>query len=231
MNMSVNNNNDNEQTPEFYEKAREKMVKTQLVTTGVQKKSLIDRMATLERESFTPQEFKIIAYSAREIPVLPTRYMIDPMNIGLLLDKIDFDTVKKIMILGDSTGYVAALLSEAIDNIVTVDNTQGFSENVTALMTQFDIKNVTVFNNDIALGCPDNAPFDLIFINGAVQQIPDNLFAQLSPQGKVLTALKKAFISEAVFQYKLNDIIQTERLFECSISLLPEFSKKSKFVF
>ena len=46
----------------------------------------------------------------------------------------------------------------------------------------------------------------LIFINGSVQKIPDDLFTQLSPNGKILTAIKKPFISEAVFQYKLNGI-------------------------
>jgi protein-L-isoaspartate(D-aspartate) O-methyltransferase len=222
---------DNKYTPEFYQEAREKMVKTQLITTGVLQQSIIDRMGTLEREKFLPSEFKIIAYSAKEIPVLPTRYMLDPMNTGLLLDKIDFDNVKKIMLLGDNTGYIATLLSEAIETVVTVDNTKNFSENINSVITEFDIKNITVVNGDIAMGDSNNAPFDLIFINGAVQQIPDILFNQLAPQGKVLTALKKSFISEAVFQYKIDNTVQTERLFECSISLLPEFSKKSKFVF
>lgn len=222
---------DNKYTPEFYQEAREKMVKTQLITTGVLQQSIIERMGTLEREKFLPSEFKIIAYSAKEIPVLPTRYMLDPMNTGLLLDKIDFDNVKKIMLLGDNTGYIATLLSEAIETVVTVDNTKNFNENINNIITEFDIKNITVVNGDIAMGDASNAPFDLIFINGAVQQVPDILFNQLAPQGKILTALKKSFISEAVFQYKIDNTVQTERLFECSISLLPEFSKKSKFVF
>lgn len=227
--MSVDD--DNKPTPEFFTQAREKMVKTQLVTTGVQRQSIIDRMATLEREKFTPQEFKIIAYSAREIPVSAKRYMIDPMNTGLLLDKIDFDSVKKIMILGDTTGYVTALLAQTVEEIITVDNSDNFVENITALMAELNIQNVSVIHHDISVGYPNHAPYDLIFINGAVQQIPDTLFEQLVPQGKVLTALKKAFISEAVFQYKANGTVQTERLFECAISLLPEFGKKSKFVF
>jgi protein-L-isoaspartate(D-aspartate) O-methyltransferase len=213
------------------QEARAKMVRTQLVATGVQKHSIIERMGELEREKFTPEEFKIIAYSAKEIPVSASRYMLDPMNLGLLLDRIDFDSVKTVMVLGDSTGYVAALLAGIIENVVTVDNVKNFTENLNAIITMLNIDNITVIENDIDKGYPAGGAYDLIFINGSIQKSPDDLFAQLSPQGKILTALKKPFISEAVFQYKTNGTIQTERLFECAISLLPEFGKKSKFVF
>lgn len=214
-----------------YEEARDNMVKSQLVATGVQKHSIIERMGELERELFVPEEFKIIAYSAREIPVSNSRYMIDPMNLGLILDKVDFDSINKVMILGDSTGYVAALLADIIDDVVTVDNTKDFSKNITELLNNIKVTNVKVVEGDIQKGYPDSSPYDLIFINGSVQQIPDEIFSQLSPIGKILTSFKKAFISEAVFQSKVNNTTQTEKLFECSISLLPEFSKKSKFVF
>ena len=98
-------------------------------------------------------------------------------------------------------------------------------------MNNLDIHNVKIIESDIQKGYAVDAPYDLIYINGSVQDIPDDLFAQLSPNGKILTTIKKPFISEAVFQYKIDDVIQIERLFECSVSLLPEFSKKSKFVF
>lgn len=218
-------------TSEEYEKAREKMVKTQLVATGVQRYWIIERMGELQREMFVPEEFKIIAYSGREIPLPHFRYMLDPMNLGLILDRVDFDSVEKMMILGDSSGYVTALLANIVDTVVTVDNIKNFSKNMTPLMEQLNIHNVKVIENEIQKGCPSEAPYDLIYINGAVQHIPNDLFAQLAPNGKILTTLKKPFISEATLQYKVGDAIQTERLFECSVSLLPEFSKKSKFVF
>ena len=231
MNMLPPKNDNTDEAQEALEQARAKMVRTQLVATGVQKQSIIERMGVLEREKFTPQEFKVIAYSAKEIPVSPSRYMLDPMSLGLLLDRIDFDSVKKVMILGDSTGYVATLLASIIENIVTVDNVNNFTENLTAITTMLGIDNVKTIENEIDKGYLEGSPYDLIFINGSIQKSPDDLFAQLSPQGKILTALKKPFISEAVFQYKTNGTIQTERLFECAISLLPEFAKKSKFVF
>ncbi len=218
-------------TSEEFEKAREKMVKTQLVATGVQKYSIIERMGELERENFTPEEFKIIAYSAKEIPLSPSRYMLDPMNLGLILDRVDFDSISKAMILADGTGYVTALLADIIDTVISVDTIKGFSKNITPILETLNIQNVKLIESDIQKGYPIDAPYDLIYINGAVQQIPDELFNQLSPNGKILTAIKRPFISEAVFQYKIDDTIQTERLFECSVSLLPEFAKKSKFVF
>lgn len=218
-------------TPEEYETAREKMVKTQLVAPGVQRYWIIERMGELEREMFTPEEFKIIAYSGKEIPLPESRYMLDPMNLGLILDRVDFDSIEKVLILGDSSGYVTALLASIVDTVISVDNVKNFSKKLIPMMEKLDIHNVNIIDSEIQKGCPAHAPYDLIYINGSVQQIPDDLFAQLSPNGKILTALKKPFISEAVFQYKINDTTQTERLFECSVSLLPEFAKKSKFVF
>lgn len=218
-------------TPEEYEEARERMVKTQLVAPGVQRYSIIERMGELEREIFTPEEFKLIAYSAKEIPLSGSRFMLNPMNLGLILDRVDFDSVSKVIVLGDGTGYVTALLADIVDSVVSVDNIDNFKSIVEKNLRDLNVENVEIIQGDITKGCPAKGPYDLIFINGAVQQIPDNLFAQLSDNGKILTALKKPFISHAIFQHKVGDTIQTERLFECSISLLPEFSKKSKFVF
>ncbi|MFT6072936.1 MAG: protein-L-isoaspartate(D-aspartate) O-methyltransferase [Alphaproteobacteria bacterium] len=218
-------------TPDEYKKAREKMVRTQLVTTGVQKKSIIDHVGALEREIFVPEEFKLISYSAKEIPLADKRFMLNPMDLGLILDRIDFDNTQKVLIIADGTGYVTALLSKMIDQVVTLDNVNNFKKNLDPILNSLDIQNVSVIESDVTEGWAAQAPYDLIFINGSVQQIPDALFDQLAPNGKILTALKKPFISHAVFQFKLQDAIQTERLFECSISLLPEFSKKSKFVF
>lgn len=220
-----------ELTPEQYSEAREKMVNTQLVATGVRRQSIINRASEIKREDFTPTEFKLIAYSAKEIPLQGSRFMLDPMNLGLILDRIDFDDIQNMLIIGDSSGYVSALLAGIVPNIVSVDSVEGFKNTVDKLLAEININNVHAIQGDLTKGHASEGPYDLIFINGAVQIIPDALFAQLSPKGKILTTLKKAFISHAVFQHKAGDTVQTEKLFECSVSLLPEFGKQSKFVF
>jgi protein-L-isoaspartate(D-aspartate) O-methyltransferase len=216
---------------EEYMKAREKMVRTQLVATGVRKQSLIERFGKIEREKYTPKEFKLIAYSAKEIPLAHKRFLLNPMYLGLILDCIDYDSIKNALIIADSTGYVATLLSSLINKITVIDSVLDFKKNLTPILEYHNINNIKIIEGDILKGYPQNGPYDLIFINGAVQQIPNIFFEQLSKNGKILTPLKKPFISQATFQYKINNTVQIERLLECSVSLIPEFSQSSKFVF
>lgn len=220
-------------TPEDFEEAREKMVMTQLMVPGVQKQSIMDGMLNLLREEFVPNEFKKIAYSAREILLPNDRFLLNPMDLGLILDRMDLNNIEKILIIADNPGYVTALLADIIPHVTTLDHVSSFKENMLQLIDTLELKNVTVFDHDILEGVPENAPFDAIFINGAIQKTPDNLFSQLSPEGRIYSFQKKQFISHAVSQFKSAETneIQTELLFETSVSLLPEFSQKSPFAF
>jgi|GEM_PF-2102844 len=225
--MEQNNNID------AFKEAREKMILTQLVATGVQRQSLLDAVYNLLREDFTPPEFKTIAYSAQEIRLPNERFLLSPMDIGLMFDRIDFDNAQKGLIIADSSGYATAILSELVEDITALDQTPEFTNNIQNIVSKYELKNVTIVENNVLAGCADHGPYDFIFINGSVQQIPDCFYDQLAPEGKIYCFQNKQFISHAVAQFKSPEdgSVQTERLFEASVTLLPEFKKASKFVF
>ncbi|MEM6603003.1 MAG: hypothetical protein AAF621_03040 [Pseudomonadota bacterium] len=219
---------------ESFEAAREKMIKSQLVAVGVRNASVLEAIRKTPREHFVPKEFRVISYSGKEIPVSKNgRYMLEPMVTGKFFQSAELDGKQNILIIGDSTGYFGALVS-GLAQSVTLLETEEFVETLRENMSSFEPEedvSIEVVSGDLTKGYAAKAPYDIIFINGSVKQIPDELFKQISAEGYILTAFRRGYICDAV-KYFLDGAgnVQHEKLFECSIGFLPEFNKKPSFM-
>ena len=83
------------------------------------------------------------------------------------------------------------------------------------------------------MGVPKEAPFDVIFIEGSVEENPNTLFDQLNNNGKLIVVLKPLNVSigKANLFFKLNNEIGNEILFDAQVSKLSIFKSKPKFIF
>lgn len=139
---------------------RAAMVASQLRTSDVNDPAVIAVMASVAREDFVPADRQETCYIDRAIPLGNGARMNPPLATGRLLTTAQISAGDKVLLLGDATGYTAALL-----------NAMGAK--------------VTAVTDAPAKGNAKNAPYDVILIDGAVDQFPAALSAQLKDDGRV----------------------------------------------
>jgi protein-L-isoaspartate(D-aspartate) O-methyltransferase len=95
-----------------------------------------------------------------------------------------------------------------------------------------DALNVRVVDGPLEKGCPGYGPYDVILINGRVPAVPEAIFQQLKPDGRLLAAVGEASVARAVLHTLSDGVIGARAAFDASVAPLPGFpSPKPAFVF
>lgn len=214
------------------EEARETMIKSQLMAVGVRNASILEAFREIDMQVFLPEEFKLIAYSGKEISFNDSRTMLEPMVIGKFLQNADVLPTHNILTVGDVSGYISALLSTMAKS-VTLLETEEFIDIAKQSIADAGLKkkNINFASGDITKGSPENGPYDLILFCGAAKTFDDSFYAQLTDDGAIISAAKRGYICDAIrYQKDENGHVQKENFFECSVEPLPEFKPKSTFI-
>jgi protein-L-isoaspartate O-methyltransferase len=86
-------------------------------------------------------------------------------------------------------------------------------------------------------GCKEFAPYNIIFIAGALQEVPDSLFGQLEDGGKIITILYKesdyvqnvdSALGTVVMIVKNDDILSKFELFSVNCFTLDLYDNTQK---
>ncbi|MFC5445676.1 protein-L-isoaspartate O-methyltransferase family protein [Rhizobium halophytocola] len=211
--------------------AREKMVDNQIRTTDVTAHSVLNAFLTVPREAFLPDNLKPLAYIDEDMPVAPGRYVMEPSPLAKLLQlaKIGKDDV--VLEIGCCAGYATALLSHLAGSVVAVESDEVLAANATATLAELGCDNAAVVSGDLEGGYPSEAPYDLIFVNGAVEEIPSALIGQLRQGGRLVTVLGLGNAARAVTLVRTGDSYSMSESFNAAVKPLPGFRRAAEFVF
>jgi protein-L-isoaspartate(D-aspartate) O-methyltransferase len=152
-----------------------------------------------------------------------------PSPLAKLLQLAAITKNDVVLDVGCGTGYVSALLSMLAGSVVALEEDEALSATATANLAAY--ANVTVVTGALEAGSPKGAPYDMIFVNGAVEEVPATLFAQLREGGRLVTvqgyggsARAKVFVAE-------RGAVSENVYFNASVKPLPGFAKAREFVF
>ncbi len=211
--------------------ARRNMLDSQIRPNRVTDERLIDALATVPREEFVPKDLRGVAYVDEDIPLGNGRYLMEPMVMARLMQAAAPAPGDLALIIGCGTGYAAAVLSHLVGAVVAVDGNAGLVQQATKTLTGMGNDTVAVIEGPLANGCPEQAPFDVIFFNGAVAEVPQNVSAQLADGGRLVAVVAGKAIGKATLTTRRRDIFTSREIFDAATPLLPEFERKSAFVF
>lgn len=164
--------------PPDFAAARRHMIESQLRPSDVSDPVVIAAMAVTRREDFVPAAQQHLAYIDRAVPLSGGRVLNPALSSGLLLTRAELSGNEKVLLIGAGTGYLAALLAGIVARVVAVEDNRALVEHASAALG--GMANVSVIESDLTQGHAADAPYDLIIIDGAVQQVPDLLVAQLA---------------------------------------------------
>lgn len=156
-----------------YDAARRAMVDNQLRPEGVTDAAVLAAMGSVAREEYVPEGARGFAYFDRPIVIGEGRAMMPPAALGRLLSALAPRAGERALVVGAASEYSTALLT-AIGLAVTV------------------IADPAA--NDAAAG----EGFDVILIDGAVDEIGQGLVDRLAEGGRLGGALRVGGVTRLV---------------------------------
>ena len=211
---------------------RKNMVESQVRPSDVTDRRITAAMQSLARETFVPAALQSLAYMDEALYVAPGRAMIAPRNLARLIQLAQIENTDVVLNVGALNGYSAALLSTLAKSVVALESDAGCAAKLTQSVADHGLSNVTIARGDLAAGYPAGAPYDVIWIEGAVEQIADALAAQLSVQGRIVAvAFSDGVACAAIWRHDGSGSLNRRCVFEADAPLLPGFETPKGFVF
>jgi protein-L-isoaspartate(D-aspartate) O-methyltransferase len=214
-----------------FDAARRNMVESQIRPNRVTDERLIAALASVPREEFVPKELRGVAYIDEDLPIGDGRYLMEPMIMARLMQEASPTPGDLALTIGCGAGYAAAVLSHLVGAVVAIESSSALAQQATKTLTGMGNDTVAVIEGPLADGCPDQAPFDVIFFNGAVAQIPENIAAQLAENGRLVAVVTGDGIGKAKLATRRRGILTSREVFDAGTPLLPGFERKTAFVF
>lgn len=214
-----------------YEAQRVKMVDNQIRPTDVTSHSILSAFLSVPREEFVPADKKPLAYIDTDIAVGGGRYVMEPSPLAKLLQMATIRKEDVVLEVGCNTGYGSAVLSTLATAVVALESDEALAAAATGNLSRLGYDNVAVVTGPLEAGYKAEAPYDVIFLHGAVALIPQALFDQLRDGGRLVAVIGEGNASRATLFIKERGVIASRPVFNTAVKPLPGFAPTPEFVF
>ena len=215
---------------------RLKMVDGQVRTTDVTAPGIIAAMLEIPREQFVPARRRSLAYIDEDIELtLPgdsdARFLMEPSPFAKLVQLADVGSGDFVLDVGCATGYSAAVLSRLASSVIALECDAGLAAAATENLSRLGYDNVVVVEGPLQEGYAPEAPYDVIFVGGAVDEVPAALFDQLKDGGRLVAVTGSGNSGVARIYVKDDGIVSSRRGFNAAVRALPGFHSEPAFEF
>ncbi len=214
-----------------YSVARTHMIDGQLRPNEVNDERIIDAINAVPREKFVPKTKRDVAYVDEDIAVGEGRFLIEPMIFGRMLVAANIQASDLVLDIGCATGYSAAVMSHLSDAVVALEENEGLADIAEKRLTELEIMNTAVVKGALGSGVSRQGPYDVIFMGGAVEDIPMTVIRQLKEGGRLICVKTVNGVGRGHVVTMRNGIPAGRDLFDANIAKLPGFEAPMGFEF
>ncbi|MCW5647763.1 MAG: protein-L-isoaspartate O-methyltransferase [Sphingopyxis sp.] len=207
---------------------RSAMIDSQLRTSDVVDPAVIDAMGLVAREAHVPPALASVAYMDRSIALGGGRALNPPLVIGRMLVAADIRPGMRLLLIGSSTGYTAALVAHMGAEVYAVEEDDELMAMARAAAGDANIQWIA---GPLAAGAPDAAPFDRIIIDGAIDLLPGALADQLAEGGRLVAAQRDGAVTRLVQGVKAGGVVPLRSFADMDAAPLPGFAAPTGFRF
>jgi protein-L-isoaspartate(D-aspartate) O-methyltransferase len=214
-----------------FAQARQVMVNSQVRTADVTDTRIIAAMRELPRERFVPAQNRSLAYADMEVEAAPGRTLMRPRYLSKLIQALAPKAEDKALEIAGASGYGAAVLAQLCSSVITLDQDPDLSFAARAALESSGITNARTVCTNPADGWGDDAPFDLILLNGSAEFVPDAWLAQLAPGGRLGVIVRKGVAGTARIYTKSGESIAYLSVFDAAPPVVESLKTPPAFRF
>ena len=220
-----------------YTLQRTKMVDGQLRTTDVTIVAILDAMSDIPRELFVPEEMRGLAYIDEDVRITPARggasarYLMEPSPFAKLVQLAEVSPLDRVLDVGAGTGYSSAVLSRLAASVVALECDAELAAQAQNALASLSYTNVSVVTGPLDQGHLAHAPYDVIFVGGSVERVPEPLLAQLAEGGRLVVVEGRGNAGRAQLHLRSDGVLTGRNAFNAAIKPLPGFELAHAFEF
>lgn len=169
-----------------FEAERMDMVKDQIENRGIDHKATLAAMRRVPRHLFVPEHQQRKAYRDQPLPIGHGQTISQPYMVAYMTAAINPGEGMKILEIGTGSGYQAAVLSEIVDMVYTIEIVEPLGKKAAQLFEELGYDNIKAKVGDGHKGWPEYAPFDAIIVTAAPEEVPPPLIEQLAENGRMI---------------------------------------------
>lgn len=205
------------------------MVDTQVRPSDVTKFPIIEAMLAVPREVFVPDARRDAAYADEGVDLGGGRVMLEPRTVAKLLDGLDIQPDEIVLDIGCGLGYSTALMARMSEFVVALEHDEAMAAEAQSTLSEHGIDNVAVVSGPLSVGAPKHGPYDVIFIEGAIEKLPSEIASQLKEGGRIACLFIEGVLGIARVGYKVNGDITWQYLFNAGAPVLDGFKAEATF--
>jgi len=204
------------------------MVDNQIRPADVTDPHVLAAMGAVARENFVPRAARAIAYADVPVEVAPGRFLLEPRCFAKLLQLAAITAEDRILDVGCATGYSAAVLARLGGKVVAVEQD---ADLMRVASESLATTTVVLVQGALIDGARAEGPFDVIMVEGAIEQVPETLLAQLAEGGRLVAVMNDGPQGKATLFLKEHGGIGRRAVFDAAAPVLAGFKKMMGFVF
>ena len=208
---------------------REAMIESQLRVSRVTDERVIAAMRATPRERFVPAGKAALAYSDTDVEIIPGRALLPPLTLGRLLASAQIGEQDRVLIVGASTGYSAALAARLAGQVVALECDEGLAGIARANLS--GLAHVQVVTGPLEAGHAAGGPYEVILLDGGVSRVPDALAGQLADEGLMVGVIFDQGVGRGFTARRSAGVLGLLPVMDAAAPMLPGFAQKPGFVF
>lgn len=214
--------------------ARRMMVDGQIRPNDVTDLRIISAFLSVPRERFVPAERAGIAYLDLDVPVTTgtlARCLLKPMVLAKFLQIAAVGETDRVLDVGAATGYSSAILSHVAGSVVGLELDPALARQAAESVRDVASAPVEIVQGSLEAGWAARAPYDVIVVNGAIEELPHALCDQLRDGGRLVCVLGTGPASKGMLYRKDGNEMSGRPVFDAAAAALPGFAKVPSFAF
>ncbi|HEX9622187.1 MAG TPA: protein-L-isoaspartate(D-aspartate) O-methyltransferase [Polyangiaceae bacterium] len=161
---------------------------TALRAEGIDDPAVIAALTRVPRHRFVPEAYRDEAYANRPLPIGSGQTISQPFIVAAMTQSVSPKPNDVCLEIGTGSGYQAAVLAEICRKVYSIEylpEVARFGErNLRGV--GYEPERVELRVGDGYKGWPEHAPFDVIVVTAAPEQVPKPLLDQLRVGGRLV---------------------------------------------
>ena len=170
----------------------------------------------IDRTYFVPKGFGTTANKLNALPLKSEQWISSPLTVAKMTKALEPKGADSVLEIGCGSGYQAAILSRLFRRVFSIERIEVLLFEARAAFRELGILNVNIKLDDGLNGWPEFAKFDRILFSASIDEIPQNIFDQLSDDDGILVSPITKGNKQIITKFRKNKyMIVQEEIEEC----------------
>lgn len=198
---------------------RETMVR-QVARYGVRDESVLNALRMVRRHEYIPEAARggCDPYGDHPCPIGHGQTISQPYIVAYMTEQMRVRPGEKVLEIGTGSGYQAAILAELGAEVYSIEIVAPLAEHARRVLDAEGYGRVKVLTGDGYRGWPEHAPFDVVIVTCAPDDVPPELVDQLAEGGRMIVPVGRG-IQRLVILLKRNG--RVEKHADLSVRFVP----------